>query len=77
VVEAVNAYGPLLERRGEDNHFIEKHDALLNARPWEKCRCPVCRDMGIEVAVFRGTGRNKRRGFHNTWVLYHKILHRK
>jgi hypothetical protein len=25
--------------------------------------------------VFRGTGRNKRRGFHNTWVLYHKILH--
>ncbi|HEY7315222.1 MAG TPA: tRNA-guanine transglycosylase DpdA [Gemmataceae bacterium] len=75
VVEAVNAYGPLLERRGEDNHFIEKHDALLNARPWEKCRCPVCRDMKIEVAVFRGTGRNKRRGFHNTWVLYHKILH--
>jgi hypothetical protein len=77
VVEAVNAYGPLLERRGEDNHFIEKHDALLLARPWEKCRCPVCRDMGIEVAVFRGTGRNKRRGFHNTWVLYHKILHGK
>jgi hypothetical protein len=75
VVEAVNAYGPLLERRGEDNHFIEKHDALLSARPWEKCRCPVCRDMGIDVAVFRGTGRNKRRGFHNTWVLYHKILH--
>jgi hypothetical protein len=75
VVEAVNAYGPLLERRGEDNHFMEKHDALLIARPWEKCRCPVCRDMKIEVAVFRGTGRNKRRGFHNTWVLYHKILH--
>ena len=75
VVEAVNAYGPLLERRGEDNHFIEKHEALLAARPWEKCRCPICRDMGIDVAVFRGTGRNKRRGFHNTWVLYHKILH--
>jgi hypothetical protein len=75
VVEAVNAYGPLLERRGEDNHFIEKHEALLTARPWEKCRCPVCRDMKIDVAVFRGTGRNKRRGFHNTWVLYHKILH--
>jgi hypothetical protein len=74
VVESVNAYGPLLERRGEDNHFIEKHEALLTARPWEKCRCQVCRDMGIDVAVFRGAGRNKRRGFHNTWVLYHKIL---
>lgn len=75
VVEAVNEYGPLLERRGEDNHFIEKHEALLNDRPWEQCRCVVCRDMGIDVAVFRGAGRNKRRGFHNTWVLYHKILH--
>lgn len=77
VVDAVNLYGPLLERRGEDNHFFEKHDAVLNDRPWEKCRCPVCRDMGIDVVVFRGTGRNKRRGFHNTWVLYHKILHGK
>ncbi len=77
VVDAVNEYGPLLERRGEDNHFIEKHNAVLTDRPWEKCRCPVCRDLGIEVVVFRGTGRNKRRGFHNTWVLYHKILHGK
>jgi hypothetical protein len=75
LVESINAYGPLLERRGDDNHFIAKHEALLLARPWEKCKCPVCRAMGIDVAVFRGTGRNKRRGFHNTWVLYHKILH--
>jgi hypothetical protein len=54
VVESVNEYGPRLERRGEDNHFIEKHEALLTARPWEKCGCAVCRDMGIDVAVFRG-----------------------
>ncbi|MEK6258270.1 MAG: tRNA-guanine transglycosylase DpdA [Planctomycetota bacterium] len=77
VVDSVNLYGPLLERRGEDNHFFEKHDAVLNDRPWEKCRCQVCRDIGIDVVVFRGTGRNKRRGFHNTWVFYHKILHGK
>jgi hypothetical protein len=74
VVEAVNLYGPLLERRGEDNHFFEKHDAVLKDRPWENCRCAVCRNIGIDVVVFRGTARNKRRGFHNTWVLYHKIL---
>ena len=74
VVDAINEYGPLLERRGEDNHFYEKHDELLNDRPWKKCRCPVCRDLGIDVVVFRGNGRNKRRGFHNTWVFYHKIL---
>lgn len=77
IVESVNAYGPLLERRGEDNHFVEKHKTLLIDRPWEKCRCQVCRDMGIDVAVFRGAGRNKRRGFHNTWVFYNKILHGK
>jgi Family of unknown function (DUF6884) len=77
VVESVNNYGPLLERRGEDNHFFEKHDAVLNDRPWQKCPCAICRDIGIDVVVFRGTRRNKRRGFHNTWVLYHKILHGK
>jgi hypothetical protein len=77
VMESVNKYGPLLERRGEDNHFIEKHNAVLTDRPWEKCRCPICRQLGIDVVVFRGTGRNKRRGFHNTWVFYHKILHGK
>ena len=75
VVDSVNLYGPLLERRGEDNHFFEKHDTVLNDRPWKKCRCAVCRKIGIDVVVFRGTGRNKRRGFHNTWVFYHKILH--
>jgi hypothetical protein len=77
VMESVNEYGPLLERRGEDNHFIEKHNAVLAARPWEKCSCPICRQLGIDVVVFRGSGRNKRRGFHNTWVFYHKILHGK
>jgi hypothetical protein len=77
VIESVNEYGPLLERRGEDNHFVEKHNLVLTDRPWKKCRCPVCKAMGIDVVVYRGTGRNKRRGFHNTWVLYHKILHGK
>jgi len=76
VVESVNDYGPLLERRGEDNHFFEKHNEVLKDRPWEKCGCPVCRDLGIDVVVFRGTARNKRRGFHNTWVLYHNILNK-
>ncbi|GAB5517608.1 MAG: hypothetical protein Rhob2KO_53330 [Rhodopirellula baltica] len=77
VVDAVNEYGPLLERRGEDNHFFEKHTALLEDKPWERCRCPVCKEIGIDVVVFRGSGRNKRRGFHNTWVFYHKVLHGK
>jgi hypothetical protein len=77
VLDSVNEYGPLLQRRGEDNHFIEKHTTLLKDRPWEKCRCPFCRSAGINVVVFRGASRNKRRGLHNTWVFYHKVLHGK
>src|SRR5262249_26851097 len=42
VMDSVNDYGPLLERRGEDNHFIEKHNTVLTDRPWRKCRCQVC-----------------------------------
>lgn len=50
-----------------DDH-TEAYRATLEARPWEKCRCGVCRRWGIEVAIFRCTQRNKRRGFHNLWV---------
>ena len=75
VLDSINEYGPLLQRKGEDNHFLEKHKALLINRPWEKCRCPFCKTAGINVIIFRGSNRNKRRGLHNTWVFYHKLLH--
>jgi hypothetical protein len=74
LLKSVDAYGPLLDRRGEENHFAEKHGALLRDMPWRKCRCPMCRGAGVNVVVFRGANRNKRRGLHNTWVLYHRIL---
>ena len=77
VLDSINEYGPLLQRKGEDNHFVEKHKALLIDRPWEKCRCPFCKTAGINVVIFRGSNRNKRRGLHNTWVFYHKLLHKR
>jgi hypothetical protein len=75
ILKSLADYGPLLERKGEENHFAEKYAALLRDRPWQRCRCAVCREAGIDVVVFRGANRNKRRGLHNTWVLYHRILH--
>jgi hypothetical protein len=42
----------------------------LEERPWEQCDCEVCQDAGIEVVIFRGNNRNRRRGFHNTYVFY-------
>ncbi len=40
----------------------------LRDAPWRECECRICALAGIEVAVFRGTERNKRRGFHNLHV---------
>ena len=76
VLESVNEYSALLQRKKTYNHFSERHQELLSERPWEKCKCKVCKDAGINIVVFRGANRNRRRGFHNTWVFYHKILHR-
>ena len=76
VLESVNEYSALLQRKKTYNYFSERHKELLNERPWKKCRCKVCKDAGINIVVFRGANRNRRRGFHNTWVFYHKILHR-
>lgn len=42
----------------------------LEDRPWEHCGCAVCISIGIDVVIFRGNNRNRRRGFHNTYVFY-------
>ena len=42
----------------------------LTERPWEKCDCEICQKDGVEVIIFRGNNRNRRRGFHNTYVFY-------
>lgn len=40
----------------------------LQDRPWERCACPICQSAKVEVAIFRGSNRNKRRGIHNLGV---------
>jgi hypothetical protein len=47
----------------------------LEARPWRACGCDICRRDGIQVVIFRGNNRNRRRGFHNTFVFY-RLLQR-
>ncbi|HJQ12913.1 MAG TPA: tRNA-guanine transglycosylase DpdA [Gemmatimonadaceae bacterium] len=47
----------------------------LSERPWAKCPCEVCRTIGVDVIIFRGSERNKRRGFHNLYVLYERLHH--
>jgi hypothetical protein len=45
----------------------------LEDKPWKACSCDVCRQIGVEVIVFRCSNRNKRRGFHNL-AAYHRHL---
>jgi hypothetical protein len=43
---------------------------LLDDRPWQQCDCVICDEVGVEVIIFRGNDRNRRRGFHNTRAFY-------
>ncbi|MFC7198042.1 queuine tRNA-ribosyltransferase tRNA-guanine transglycosylase [Halospeciosus flavus] len=53
-----------------DDHLLEEYQETLRNRPWETCECRICEKHGIEVCVFRGNDRNRRRGFHNTRRFY-------
>lgn len=46
---------------------------LLVEQPWKRCNCNICKELGVEVIIFRGNNRNRRRGFHNTYVFYGQI----
>ena len=52
---------------------VERYRAALMDRPWEKCQCRICQESGIEVMVFRGSNRNRRRGFHNLWEFHRQL----
>ena len=49
------------------------YQRILEQKPWRLCDCSVCNNIGIEVIIFRGSERNKRRGFHNLWVFYNRL----
>jgi hypothetical protein len=63
-LEALAAYDEFLgEPDRQDAYWRTLHD-----RPWRSCGCGICAEVGIQVVIFRGTERNKRRGFHNLFV---------
>jgi hypothetical protein len=69
--EAILAYGELsgpLKERMKANYW-----ETLRAKPWKECSCDICQQIGVEVIIFRGNNRNRRRGFHNTWQLYQQL----
>lgn len=58
---------------GVKKSYVEEYKRTLRDAPWKDCICGLCSIHGIEIAIFRGTERNKRRGFHNLAVLADKM----
>lgn len=58
---------------GVKKSYLPQYRRTLEAKPWRECQCALCIKNGIEIAVFRGTERNKRRGFHNLSVFNAKM----
>lgn len=73
-LQAILKYDALLDRGEFSSASLEdQYRRTLEARPWTKCQCNFCTAIGIDVAVFRGYNRNKRRGAHNTMRLYEQL----
>ena len=73
-LRAVHAYDSLLARGETQNgDMLNAYRRTLESQPWKKCDCNVCREIGIDVMIFRGLNRNKRRGAHNTLQLYRQV----
>jgi hypothetical protein len=70
-LEALATYDSFL---GEPDRQSE-YWRTLHDRPWRACGCEICAEVGIHVVIFRGTERNKRRGFHNLFV-FNQLLHK-
>lgn len=78
----MNYCSPLLLGKDEDFSEREKqkiknlenrYRETLEERPWSKCNCDICSKVGVEVIIFRGGNRNRRRGFHNLEI-YHQYV---
>jgi hypothetical protein len=81
-LDAVLSYNIFLESSLHDNtadrdRLAKRLEPLyrntLQAQKWKDCNCPICKQIGIEVIIFRGSNRNRRRGMHNLFVYHNRI----
>ncbi|MFA4849528.1 MAG: tRNA-guanine transglycosylase DpdA [Methanoregula sp.] len=72
--EVIAELKEFIERMHEDPELLHYYQRTLKAKPWKQCPCPICKEIKIDVAIFRGNNRNRRRGFHNVFI-FNEILH--
>jgi hypothetical protein len=73
VIKSLKEFDKIL---GKNRNIEQHYRKTLLDRPWKKCSCPICKSLGVETIIFRGNNRNRRRGFHNTFLIYHEIFKR-
>ena len=73
VLEVVLNYDRHLTRSNKTPSMKAEYRRTLEDKPWRRCECPFCENLGIHILIFRGSNRNRRRGAHNTLMLYEHI----
>ena len=48
----------------------KRYERTLKDRPWEDCLCPICKERGVDVIIFREGWRNGSRAHHNVRQFY-------
>ena len=66
----LHEYNELFDGR---KNRTEMYRRTLADAPWRKCRCAICKAIGIHVVLFRGAERNRRRGFHNLATIHARL----
>jgi hypothetical protein len=72
-LQSVLRYERLIDASSNRDDRRAAYLRTLESQPWKDCPCEICRAIGVEVIIFRGSERNKRRGFHNLSVLYGRL----
>lgn len=70
LLEMLREYDALCDGRKDRT---DSYRETLEAQPWKRCSCGLCAAAGIDIVLFRGTERNKRRGFHNLHVFRQRL----
>lgn len=70
LVTLLTDYDRMLTAEKPDPKNLARVQKTLLERPWRICGCTICARWGVEVAIFRGNNRNRRRGFHNVYCSY-------
>ena len=76
VLDATISYDQKFSRSSETKSMRDKYRRTLDERPWRRCKCRFCVELGIHMLIFRGANRNRRRGAHNTLMLYQNLTTR-